>query len=622
MITNQLILEINKEKIEQDYDIFIITTSNKYFENGVKFLDDMDVLSTYFDGKKSCYTLSKKGKIDKSALFEMIKRDDVRIDFINYNTIEDYVIFNIFLRSLGKNDFSNVGGKFFACHPSTFSKNKKQFDALEIDLDKNYLLNLLARKFTLKSAFKNQRKIASKPMYELNGRILKRVYKESEKTFIKKPFNNEKGNIKFLEFSDINKYEASKVGILYDVLEKFSANFSKYFKYELKEIKLDGTKRTSLSQRNAQKDTFINKADGKIRIVSFVELSEFLLDKISEIFLELNCRYELTKEPSADALNIILVKPKEYYDGDDPYSHQKEIIKQHLSVESCDDINKDKIRVCIQELIIKNDIKKRQITFFDSEFKKLSFIMPIFNTQKELCNVIKMEVLDDRNFNINDLSTTKSMRYAKYLTPDILGLIENNKGDINIVEGSDMIALPSKNFHNILKDKEKNPKFEVKMLLELAKTCSSKQASQLISWLEKQSDCSANMLRNFFCANSLKGIKTQFNKVLYQKTGFSLLASAKYKEALDEFFSGIFDINYTKTKNNDIFYTAGVYGLGVDKAPYTATHIKLLRSVNDSELLFDQILPYLNVFFIRTSGITIIPFTFKYMREYAKMLEF
>ncbi len=53
-----------------------------------------------------------------------------------------------------------------------------------------------------------------------------------------------------------------------------------------------------------------------------------------------------------------------------------------------------------------------------------------------------------------------------------------------------------------------------------------------------------------------------------------------------------------------------------------ACHIRKIRAVNGSKLIFRQLLPTMDVDFVRTGQSTVIPFPFKYIREYQNFSEF
>jgi len=49
---------------------------------------------------------------------------------------------------------------------------------------------------------------------------------------------------------------------------------------------------------------------------------------------------------------------------------------------------------------------------------------------------------------------------------------------------------------------------------------------------------------------------------------------------------------------------------------HTAANIRRIEPYGDSPLLFQQLLPLMNVTFVRNEQLTVIPFPFKYLREY------
>ena len=93
---------------------------------------------------------------------------------------------------------------------------------------------------------------------------------------------------------------------------------------------------------------------------------------------------------------------------------------------------------------------------------------------------------------------------------------------------------------------------------------------------------------------------------------------SRKKEDLIKYFSGCLDI-YFKTTEDSILYSSGQIGSGMNTSIPRASHVRKIIPYNDSPLFFQDYLETMNVTFVRNGQLTIIPFPFKYLREYAKI---
>ena len=91
------------------------------------------------------------------------------------------------------------------------------------------------------------------------------------------------------------------------------------------------------------------------------------------------------------------------------------------------------------------------------------------------------------------------------------------------------------------------------------------------------------------------------------------------KEKREELLNSVIDINKFGYENN-IYYFVGVKGYGMKRNLHTAAHIRKIEIYEDAPDLFDKLLPLMNVTFVRNGQLTVIPFPFKYLKEYIRAL--
>ena len=75
----------------------------------------------------------------------------------------------------------------------------------------------------------------------------------------------------------------------------------------------------------------------------------------------------------------------------------------------------------------------------------------------------------------------------------------------------------------------------------------------------------------------------------------------------------------TFRKNDELYYFVGEIGAGINST-LSGVPIRKIEVDEDSELFFDKLLPLMGVTFVRNGQLTVVPFPFKYLREYIKTL--
>ncbi|MDE6004880.1 MAG: hypothetical protein K2G88_05790 [Oscillospiraceae bacterium] len=89
----------------------------------------------------------------------------------------------------------------------------------------------------------------------------------------------------------------------------------------------------------------------------------------------------------------------------------------------------------------------------------------------------------------------------------------------------------------------------------------------------------------------------------------------------EELFPSVINIKQFN-HNNSIYYFAGVVRNGMSYNISTAVNICKIDLYSNSQELFSKLLPLMNVGFVHNKQLTVVPFPFKYLREYVKKLGF
>ncbi|MCJ0604583.1 hypothetical protein MMJ00_11420, partial [Enterococcus cecorum] len=220
----------------------------------------------------------------------------------------------------------------------------------------------------------DDKKFRSLPKYELlsNG-TLKRHHKgEAKQLFVQRAIDNEKASIPFLDISSFEKFNASKMGMMSDLLERFEIYFGEYVHLEFVEYidvrqALIQSERFELVNHDLGTELYlIDKICDEHSKVELKRIQHILLDKYG-------LKSRIVKHPQKDAMNIVYVHEKEYYEKQqlvDPYINDKAFLTHHLTVEGFLENEELTIEVILKELLIKKDLEKQQISLLDwSDFQ-------------------------------------------------------------------------------------------------------------------------------------------------------------------------------------------------------------------------------------------------------------
>ena len=91
------------------------------------------------------------------------------------------------------------------------------------------------------------------------------------------------------------------------------------------------------------------------------------------------------------------------------------------------------------------------------------------------------------------------------------------------------------------------------------------------------------------------------------------------KDRREELLSSCLDIKLYKEGVCQYYYV-GTIGEGMRVNIQRAAVIRKIEGHNDSPIIFEQLLPLMGVTFVHNGQLTVIPFPFKYLREYVNAL--
>jgi len=592
--TNHIKYELNRDIISERYDIFSVSTSEKYIKSGALVLDtpslNKAVCSVCFESGKMFYVLlphEDGNRVKFKELFNGIDGcDNLTCKQESIQKIASNILLQLLLNSINNYNspllkFNNLTGHLYCFHPNWLVHGKKEstdviwkVPCLEIRVNSNDRMTLAVRTFSSvllkkKMAF-TKKKFEDYPQYVFSAKqtLRRKLKNDVSEAFILRQTENVKTEIPFMDMQTIERFNCSKMGVLAQIVDIFNKNFSYVAKIDFDSITDYIDLDYSTHAAREDKKSIIALLQKKpIRIVDSIGNTDSV-EYCKNIQILLKDKYgkeaKISKKVTDDALNIRLIHNEAYY-NDERDPHDKRFTNsavQHITFEDFSDSSEFAIATIINELLIKQNIIDEKISLFDWE--RLNFSGDVIFGQK-----IKVEDVDryffitvhkDGRFEINEqmLNLFEMDKYSKCVE-----IFEGDKDNSESIKG---IIIDDKNNVNIIRD------------------------TGWITIPEIASIRSELMLGN----NKLRGeLKRQ------------------------ELFSSILDIKMFKVCGI-LYYFVGVIGAGMRYNVCHAANIRKIEGYGESELFFEKLLPLMSVTFVRNGQLTILPFPFKYLQEYLR----
>lgn len=581
---------LDREAFFKRYDVFCLETSDKYIKGGAYILDaselNNDIKAIKFESGKKMFLLMYRRDSNKDKLKKLLDKVDdgekFTITIVNSPDIEDHTIIQLLFNSLGSYDtdilkFNNLTGHLYCFHPDWIKRGKEniyQVPCLEISVNADMTLMLNVRTFTselLRNRITfNKKKFEeyTKYVFSANNTLRRRLKENNEKCFIQRQIDGEKTEIPFLVLQSKEKFEHTKMGVLHNMLVTFNEKFDGIcnLNFQIKNV----TKRLDYSKAVQRENV---KEITKILMETGVHLVDRIGDDYSKIFIDnikrmLENKYQIIstvgKRVKKDKLNIMLIHNSGYYNGvndshDDVYP---DVAVQHITFEDFSDSSEFALNTVINELIIKKDIEDKRLTLFD--WKGLGFDQPIdFGIEA---------VIDDQN-----------RYFIMKINPD---------GTFSIMEQEFTLF-------------EMNEYTEMVEIFEQGKI-----DSEIVNGIIRFDD------KRIYIINDT-GLFTipELGKIAgLLETGDNKLRS---KERREELMASLLDIKMYE-EAGEYYYFVGTIGEGMRPNIHRAACVRKVTGYAGCDVCFEMILPMMNVSFVRNGQLTVIPFPFKYLREYVK----
>lgn len=319
----------------------------------------------------------------------------------------------------------------------------------------------------------------------------------------------------------------------------------------------------------------------------------------------------------------------------DPHQESMEdYVVQHITVENFKHQSSAAVYNILKELVIKKDIAIGKITLVDwSQYGyKADWLFGVVVDG----TYYFMTIHPDGSFKIEALkrnlfTMTEYDKYMDYFGLNeenkndyrgVIGLVKDAEGNINLIKDTNMYSMPDYTaMGDVLKNVASEGRFpgkDVVTWLRLVMDTTDKikvhaELDIVIPHIDVNAEYTKANVMGLF-----KGITTKKEVVRYvfENTGIMLYAYLRGEEERREYLSGNIDINYFDYDDTHAKYSVGEIGNGMKYTIERASVVREIQAVEGSKLIFKKVLPLMGVEFVRYGMLTVVPFPFKYLREY------
>lgn len=588
--TNKLEFSFDINAIAVKYDFFRIETTETYLKSGALILDapllENNTCAVRFDSRKSLLVMMYHGDDNKTKLKQALANVDgfeaITLKSVNVSEIKKHEMAQLLLNAMSCYDlpelrFNNLTGHLYCFHPKWIKKGKGaiwQVPCLELKVAEDMILALNIRTFTFGKLQKNitfkKKKYHDYPKYVFSSRntLRRKLAEDNEDEFILRQVDGEKNDIGFLDTKSLDGFMVTKMGVLACAIESFNENYEKIAHMEFAQVIASQCIDHDLVAKKSNKNAVKQALKQPIRLVDLVndEHSEDFLKRVQKVLKD-NWSIEavIGQRVMKNSLNIVLIHDVDYYEGmDDPHSRNYDATVQHITHEKYDGDSKFAAESIIHELLIKEDLKNGKISLFDwAHFNAggdIAFGMKYVDDE-ESPRYFFMLIHPDGSFEIdeqvNDLFSQSRYSACMEIFDKADSAKENVKG----------VVMNSEGYINVIKD---------------------------TGWIT---------------IPEILAIKKEL------ESGNNKLRSKAKRE---ELLSSCLDIKSFRI-DGTLHYFVGIIGEGMKYAIHNAANIRSIVPYGGAPEFFEKLLPLMNVSFVKNEQLTVIPFPFKYLREWIKM---
>lgn len=551
--------------------------------------------------------------------------------------------------------------------PDPGSNKRDYIDTFDISLDDQCDLIISVKRY--RTCYSVQRDhsidksgLDKRPKYILHsgtGALRRLLPRDGEidpkKIYIEAAIQNRRAHAPFIDFRSHDAYKNSRVGVFHDVLTRIQEHLSKYMSFELISLDVSQVVELKTTIMNDPKHIQSLLVDQPIHLVDLVESDEssILAQSLKEGYLEYIRDPKLLtigKREKKNAFNCRIIHDMGYYDEnklkDRHLDSNSKILRQNVTIEENGEVSNAIVKTLVKELLIKRDIQEGRLSLFDWSRLNATEVWT-FASYDYSNNVISfMDIFPDGRFELRKgRKSTQDChdKYSHYVelfensrgkskSLKLEGLVVTETGDKNVIYRTDRITIPDlQAIEKILLERDKKLPQRMKTGSALAlviRECIADvsqfeaiKTSALIDELNAlgHQEISKQELKTLMNKNlgATSNAAAHVREWLYEKHGVRL-HFPKTKENMNDLFNENIDIKYFGETDHEAYYFVGEKLGNIKLSINNACHLRKIVAVDNSKLRFKEILPTMDVDFVRTGDSTVLPFPFKYLREYSK----
>lgn len=668
--TNQMEIHLDHKAIARDFLILEAKRENGDYRKSLVpdlALQTGHALAVAYKYGNCCYILYDRKTADWSCLktaLETAERD-VLLHEMASDKLPDYLLAQLLCNAIpslgsGKTMYHNLTGKLYYTHPSWRHGRGSQvrsFWTICIELTQERCVKLSVVSFCLADRKKNSQ---SDPQYLFDAqsyalrRLVRKDPDQKQQRFVMGSLDpSRKNTVPFLEFGSQKEFEGCKVGILTRFMEDAKELLSPYLTLERtwmdetahQGMKLVDTKMDTIRDRIRQvpiylEDTVQNDASAALAQCLKRELARYSKMDLQE------------GRPGPGDAVFRIVHNKDTYEScpeQDPYRDAPAYCAvQHLTLEDfqLNDSNKDGqkesalLRKALQEMAIKLDILQGHMNCYT--WSDLNYAGPVcFVTVTEESGA-RGAKLYYRRLRVQPDGALEFMQWddmpfwddpekeaiaAAFRTPKgkmkyhAEGLVYQDYHSIQVIEKTDRFTLPDMfGLQELLSSTRDDELLEVAPLegvvASLLASAGPEEKPALEQILGRLQELGAYTTRKQLRAglNLRTKLGRQVNEEIALRTGIRIGSGLKQKQNREQILGGTLDIRLFSHQGAQYYYS-GYHAQSLQRSLPHACRIRRVTSTSGSPE-FEPYLPLTEVDFVRASAWTVLPFPFKYLREW------
>lgn len=504
-----------------------------------------------------------------------------------------------------------------------------------------------------------------------------------DKVFVEASFAHKRNTVKYLDFKTFNRFKKCKLGVLEQFTQDVEKYLGEYMILTPGQRNGDMEFAESQKEREnlsvSDYSSILSERDVNIVDECRDKVSGAIVSRlINELFIF----YGITAKVGTlerGMYNIRIIHNEEYYKEKElPDPHEENLhgyIVQHVTEEDCSDLSKEVekkespiIHKIIIELILKGDVRTGKISIYNwaglSNGKEWTFVTRekftgvkvseggvtnsagnrTFNYYRYACLCIRQDgKLCFTTFNdvkIADTEYEEKIRsaYDKYFDTQkikhkkyVEGLVFSDIQNIHAIIRTNEKTMPNtRNLWIGLKGTNDKDAVITDLVLDVLDKFVENypEDREYIEGLREsiinfQLPMTKKKMRRLM--NMKKGAAKRLNRFMHEYYGIWISAEIKDRDFEKDYqIENILNIKYFEESNTDgtgkasFNYYVGPTRSNLQSSIHNACVIRQVQA--QGEIEFAELLPLMAVDFVRIGMYTVLPFPFKYLREYLKMV--